>query len=282
MVHALEQTRVTPGREPAIHGAPGWEVGGQQAPGAARAQHVGDRVDHLPHRPGARAALVARWRQQRLQETRRRERRIEIVLARLLLVACASQVLRARRHRPLAPRPDGSRRLARRPRGGGRIDVLFAIERGLNGLPAPERRAARQRESAPLVADLEAWLRDQRARLSRSSPVAEPIDCMLRRWPAFIRFLDDGRACLSNNAAERALRGFALGRKAWLFAGSDRGAERAAAVATLLVTAKLNDIDPQAWLADVLTRIADHPAHRLDDLLPWHWRSTAGTLAQAA
>jgi transposase len=163
-----------------------------------------------------------------------------------------------------------------------RIDALFAIERGLNGWPTAERLATRQRESAPLVADLEDWLRAERARLSRSSAVAEPIDYMLRRWPAFTRFVEDGRACLSNNAAERALRGFALGRKAWLFAGSDRGADRAAAVTTLLATAKLNDVDPQAWLADVLARIADHPAQRLHELLPWHWRSEANTLAQAA
>jgi hypothetical protein len=163
-----------------------------------------------------------------------------------------------------------------------RIDTLFAIERGLTGWPAAERLAARRRESAPLVADLEDWLRAERARLSRSSAVAEPIDYMLRRWPAFTCFVEDGRACLSNNAAERALRGFALGRKAWLFAGSDRGAERAAAIATLITTAKLNDVDPQAWLADVLARIADHPAHRLHELLPWHWRSEANTLAQAA
>jgi hypothetical protein len=163
-----------------------------------------------------------------------------------------------------------------------RLDALFAIERGLNSWPAAERLAARRRESAPLVAELEDWLRDQRARLSRSSAVAEPIDYMLRRWPAFTRFLEDGRACLSNNAAERALRGIALGRKAWLFAGSDRGADRAAAVTTLLVTAKLNDLDPRAWLAGVLARIADHPAQRLHELLPWHWRPEANRLAQAA
>src|SRR6187551_2096138 len=84
--------------------------------------------------------------------------------------------------------------------------------------------------------------------------------------------LDDGRICLSNNAAERALRGIALGRRAWLFAGSDRGGERAAAIYTLIATAKLNDVDPQAWLADVLRRINDHPASRLDELLPWHWQ----------
>ncbi|GJD98778.1 IS66 family transposase [Methylobacterium isbiliense] len=164
-----------------------------------------------------------------------------------------------------------------------RIDALFEIERGINGLPAAERLDARKRESAPLVAELEAWLRDQRSRLSRSSPVTEPIDYLLRRWPAFTRFLDDGRVCLSNNAAERALRGFALGRKAWLFAGSERGAERAAAIATLIMTAKLNDIDPQAWLADVLARIAGHPVQQLGELLPWRWgRSAPRDLAQAA
>jgi hypothetical protein len=95
---------------------------------------------------------------------------------------------------------------------------------------------------------------------------------MLKRWPAFTRFLDDGRICLTNNAAERALRGIAIGRRAWLFAGSDRGGERAAAMFTLIETAKLNDVDPQAWLADVLRRINDHPARQLHQLLPWNWR----------
>ena len=95
---------------------------------------------------------------------------------------------------------------------------------------------------------------------------------MLKRWPAFTLFLDDGRVCLSNNAAERGLRGIALGRKSWLFCGSDRGGERAAAMYSLIVTAKMNGVDPQAWLADVLSRIAAHPAHRLDELLPWNWR----------
>ena len=94
---------------------------------------------------------------------------------------------------------------------------------------------------------------------------------MLKRWHAFARFLDDGRICLTNNAAERALRGFALGRKSWLFAGSERGADRAAAITTLISTAKLNDVDPFAWLADVLARIADTPQSRLPDLLPWNW-----------
>ena len=119
-----------------------------------------------------------------------------------------------------------------------RIDALFEIERGVNGCPAAERLRVRQEQSAPLVAALESWLRDQRSRLSRSAAVAEPIDYLLKRWPAFTHFRDDGRMCLSNNAAERALRGFALGRRSWLFAGSERGAERAARVATLIMTAK--------------------------------------------
>ena len=115
-------------------------------------------------------------------------------------------------------------------------------------------------------------MRGERGRLSRHADVAKAMDYMLKRWAAFTRFLDDGRICLTNNAAERALRGIALGRKAWLFAGSDRGGERAAAMYSLIVTAKLNDVDPRAWLADVLARIADHPASRLHELLPWHWK----------
>ena len=151
-----------------------------------------------------------------------------------------------------------------------RIDVLFAIEREINGLSADERLQVRQERSRPLVDDLHAWLGEQRARLSRSATVAKPIDYMFRRWDRFASFLDDGRVCLTNKAAERALPA-SPGRKAWLFAGSSRGAERAAAMATLIRTAKLNDVDPQAWLADVLARIAEHPIRRLDDLLPWNW-----------
>ena len=154
-----------------------------------------------------------------------------------------------------------------------RIDALFDIERGINGKSAEERLRVRKEQSAPLLMALEAWLREQRARLSNSSSVAKPIDYMLRRWDRFARFLDDGQICLTNNAAERALRGFALGRKSWLFAGSERGAERAAIMATLIMTAKLNDVDPQAWLADVLARINDHAVHRLEELLPWSWAS---------
>jgi transposase len=163
-----------------------------------------------------------------------------------------------------------------------RIDALFEIERSINGETAEQRRAVRQQLSAPLVADLESWMREQRAKLSRDNDVAKAMEYMLKRWPAFTRFLDDGRICLSNNAAERALRGIALGRKSWLFAGSDRGGRRAAAMYSLVVTAKMNDVDPQAWLADVLARIAGHPAHRLDELLPWNWTPLAPALSERA
>ncbi len=162
-----------------------------------------------------------------------------------------------------------------------RIDALFDIERGLNGKSAAERLAARQDLSAPLVAELEAWMRQERARLARHNDLAKAIDYMLNRWTAFTRFLGDGRICLSNNAAERALRGVALGRRSWLFAGSDRGGQRAAMMYSLIATAKLNDVDPQAWLADALARISEHPARRLDELLPWNWspRSEGRSLA---
>jgi transposase len=163
-----------------------------------------------------------------------------------------------------------------------RIDALFEIERSINGDNAERRRALRQELSAPLVTDLERWLREHRPKLSRGNDLAKAMDYVLKRWPAFTRFLNDGRVCLSNNAAERALRGIALGRKSWLFAGSDRGGQRAAAMYSLIITAKLNDIDPQAWLADVLARIAAHPAHDIDALLPWNWQPSAASRRQAA
>ena len=163
-----------------------------------------------------------------------------------------------------------------------RIDALFDIERSINGQSAEQRRSVRQKLSAPLVADLASWMRPQRAKLARGNDLAKAMDYLLKRWTAFTRFLDDGRICLSNNAAERALRGIALGRKSWLFAGSDRGGQRAAAMYSIIVTAKMNDVDPQAWLADVLARIAGHPAHRLDELLPWNWRLLQAPHSQAA
>ena len=130
----------------------------------------------------------------------------------------------------------------------------------------------RQERSRPIIFELQAWLREQRANLSRSNDTAKAINYCLSRWDAFTRFLDDGRLCMSNNAAERELRAIAVGRRNWTFAGSDEGGRRAAAIYTLIATAKLNDIDPQAWLADVLARIADHKITDLAALLPWDWR----------
>ena len=125
-------------------------------------------------------------------------------------------------------------------------------------------------------------MREQRAKLSRGHDLAKAIDYILKRWTAFTLFLDDGRACLSNNAAERGLRGIALGRKSWMFCGSDRGGQRAAAMYSLIVTAKMNGVDPQVWLADTLARIATHPAHRLDELLPWNWTPKGPTITAVA
>jgi transposase len=152
-----------------------------------------------------------------------------------------------------------------------RIDELFAIERAINGQPAAARLAVREERSKPLVIALEAWLRAQHQRVSRKSEIGKALAYALNHWAALTRFLEDGRICMSNNAAERALRGIAVGRRNWTFAGSDRGGERAAAIYTLIETAKLNGIDPQAWLADVLARLPDHPAKRITDLLPWNW-----------
>jgi transposase len=162
-----------------------------------------------------------------------------------------------------------------------RIDALFAIEREINGGSAEQRLAVRDERSRPLIADLEAWLRGHHARLSAKSKTTRAIDYLLKRWPAFTRFLDDGRICLSNNAAERALRGIALGRRSWTFAGSDEGGRRAAAMYTLIETAKLNGIDPRAWLADVLARLPGHPASRIHELLPWHWNKAEQITAAA-
>jgi transposase len=160
-----------------------------------------------------------------------------------------------------------------------RIDAIFDLERVINGAATAVRLASRQTDVAPLVTGLENWMRAERERLSRHAPVAKAMDYMLKRWSGFTTFLEDGRICLTNNAAERALRGVALGRKAWLFAGSDRGGDRAAFMYSLIATAKLNSIDPQVWLADVLDRIAATPASRLDDLLPWTWSVAAAKAA---
>lgn len=154
-----------------------------------------------------------------------------------------------------------------------RIVALFAIERTINGRAIAQHAETRQEKSRPLIDDLEQWLRQARARLSPKSDPAKAMDYALNRWGAMTRFLEDGRICLSNNAAERALRGIAVGRRNWTFCGSDAGGDRAAAIYTLIETAKLNDVDPQAWLADTLARIHDHPAKAIADLLPWNWKA---------
>ncbi len=153
-----------------------------------------------------------------------------------------------------------------------RIDALFEIERDINGKPPPERQRVRAEHSRPLVAELKIWLHAQHAKLSAHSETAKAIRYSLNRWSGLVRFLDDGRLCMTNNAAERALRCVAVGRHNWTFAGSDEGGRRAAAIYTLVETAKLNGIDPRAWLADVLARLPDHPARRIAELLPWNWK----------
>jgi len=163
-----------------------------------------------------------------------------------------------------------------------KIDAIFDIERHINSLDAASRLEARQRLSRPLVEDLRDWMQAERDTMSKHNPVAKAIAYMFKadRWDAFTRFLDDGRICLTNNAAERALRGAALGRKSWLFAGSERGGDRAAFMYSLIVTAKMNDVDPQAWLADVLARLPDLCASQVPNLVPWNWRPSK--LRQAA
>ena len=152
-----------------------------------------------------------------------------------------------------------------------RIDAIFAVARTTNGLGPDGRRAHRSARSAALVAKLKARMLANHAKRSAKTPVAQAIDYMLKRVSAFTRFLDDGRICLSNNAAERAIRPIAVGRHNWTFAGSYAGGHRAAALYTLIETAKLNGIDPQVWLADDLSRLPDHPALHIDNLLPWNW-----------
>jgi transposase len=152
------------------------------------------------------------------------------------------------------------------------IARLFAIEADIRGRCPMERRNARQRDSLPILAELKLFLEATLAKISGKSSLAQAIRYATSRWDALTRFAGDGRLEMSNNAAERAIRPIALGRKNYLFAGSDAGGRRAAIMYTLIETAKLNDVDPEAWLTDVIARIADHPINRIDDLAPWNWR----------
>ena len=151
-----------------------------------------------------------------------------------------------------------------------RIAALYAIEAGIRGQAPEHRVAVRQARAGPLLDALHAWLQHTLTTISRKGALADAIRYALGRWPALLRYRDDGRLEIDNNAAERALRDVALGRKNYLFAGSDRGGDTAAALYTLIGTAKLNGLNPEAYLRDVLTRIADHPINRISELLPWH------------
>ncbi|HEX2363522.1 MAG TPA: IS66 family transposase [Bradyrhizobium sp.] len=162
-----------------------------------------------------------------------------------------------------------------------RIGALYAVEAAIKGLSPDERRRLRQAQSMAIAVDLKSWAEATKPKLSARSELAAAFRYMLSRWLALTRCFDDGRLALDNNPAERALRGVAIGRKNYLFAGSDRGGERAAAMYSLIETAKLNDINPEAYLRDVLTRIADHPMKRIVDLLPWNWQPVAA-VAEAA
>jgi transposase len=153
-----------------------------------------------------------------------------------------------------------------------RIGQLYGIEETIKGLPPDHRRRERQHRSKPITSALASWADETVRKLSRKSELAAAFRYMRARWAALVRCFDDGRLALDNNPAERALRGVAVGRKNWLFAGSDAGGRRAAAMYSLIESAKLNGINPQHYLADVLTRIADHPARHIAELLPWNWQ----------
>ena len=151
-----------------------------------------------------------------------------------------------------------------------RIAELYVIEAEIRGKPPHERQQVRQQRSRPLLDDFGSWLRATLEKLSRKSDTAAAIQYALNLWPALLRYSDNGIIEIDNSAAERALRGVAIGRRNYLFAGADSGGERAAAIYSLIGTAKFNGVDPEAWLRHVLTNIADHPVNRVDDFLPWN------------
>ena len=151
-----------------------------------------------------------------------------------------------------------------------RIAGLYAIEKEIRGRPPDKRREVRNTRSRPLLEALKQWFEETLGKLSRKSDTALAVRYALGRWEALLRFCDDGRIEIDNNAAERALRVVALGRKNFLFAGSDGGGESAAAIYSLLGTAKLNGIDPESYLRNVLSRIASYPINRIEELLPWN------------
>jgi hypothetical protein len=151
-----------------------------------------------------------------------------------------------------------------------RIQALYEIEAEIRGQRPDVRREQRKARAGPLLNDMRSWLTNLLGRVSAKSELAQAIGYSLTRWTALTRYVEDGRIEIDNNAAERALRGVALGRNNYLFMGSDAGGERAAAIYSLVETAKLNGLDPEAYLREVLERIAEHPINRIDELLPWH------------
>jgi transposase len=163
-----------------------------------------------------------------------------------------------------------------------RIGQLYRIESEIRGRPPDERQQARNAHAGPLLITLHEWFKTTLTRVSRKSEVAAAIGYALARWPALVRYRDDGHLEIDNNAAERALRAVAIGRKNYLFAGSDAGGERAAVIYSLLGSAKLNGIDPEAYLTSVLHRIADHPINRIRELLPWNLFPTGPVAIEAA
>lgn len=163
-----------------------------------------------------------------------------------------------------------------------RIATLYAIESEIRGKPPDERRTARQTRAGPLLDDLHTWLLTTARKLSKKSDAAGAIRYTLSRWDALSRYRDDGRAEIDNNAAERALRCIALGRKNHLFAGADTGGERAAGIYSLIGTAKLSNIDPESYLRSVLGRIAEHPINRIHELLPWNLLAKPPSVSLAA
>jgi hypothetical protein len=164
-----------------------------------------------------------------------------------------------------------------------RIATLYAIEARIRGQLPEERRAVRQAEARPRLHELRDWLETQNQRVSRKSGIADAIGYALNQWSALLRYTTDGRIEIDNNAAERALRSVALGRKNYLFGGADVGGERAASMYCLIGSARLNGIDPEAYLRTVLSTIAEHPINRIDELLPWNlYPAQAADLQKAA
>lgn len=162
-----------------------------------------------------------------------------------------------------------------------RIAELFAIEREIKGAPPDQRRRVRQERALPKLASLRSWLETMEQGLSSDSALARACRYPLNRWAAMVRYCDDGQLEVSNNLVENALRGVALGRRNWMFVGSIKGGHASALFYSLVETCKLNGVEPEAWLTDVIERIGSHPINRIDELLPWRWQAARDTALAA-